>query len=58
MFLSKGVPVLNQPVVLTVVSAVAHSQDAMIQILTAAFLLVIHAYRAGERGQKGLLLHS
>lgn len=55
-FLSKHVPVLNQPVVLTVVRAVAHSQDAMIQVLTAAFWLVVQAYREGERGQRGVSL--
>lgn len=41
-FFSACVPVLHQPVVLTVVSAVAHSQDAVIQVLAAALQLVIH----------------
>lgn len=36
-------PVLDQPVVLTVVRAIAHSQDAVIQVLTAASWLVIQA---------------
>lgn len=36
-------PVLDQPVVLTVVRAVAHNQDAVIQVLTAAMWLVIQA---------------
>lgn len=38
----KKLPVLDQPVVLSVVATITHSQNTVVQLAAAAFGLIIH----------------